>query len=177
MRERLPVIFSTTALLVAVLGVTPLGDAAYHAAVPRSSVGTLQLQRNAVKARQLAPNAVRSGHVLNGSLLVADFKPGQIPQGPKGDKGDTGSQGSPGLSGVQIVITNSVNNGAGGLKETTATCPSGKKVIGGGAQPVSSPAFYAAGFPVGDNAWKAIGSSTPGPAFSVRAFAICATTQ
>jgi hypothetical protein len=79
------------------------------------------------------------------------------------------------VSGLQIVISNSVNNNVGGLKETTATCPSGKKVVGGGAQPVSSPAFYAAGYPVGDNAFKAIGSSDPGPFFSVRAFAICAT--
>lgn len=178
MRERLPMIFSTTALLVAVLGVTPLGEAAYNAVVPRNSVGTLQLQRNAVKAAKIAPNAIRSGHVLNGSLLVEDFKAGQIPQGPKGDKGDTGSQGPSGLSGVQIVVANSVNNNAGGLKETTATCPSGKKVTGGGAQPVSSPAYYAAGYPVGDNAWKAIGYSPPNQGFfSVRAFAVCATTQ
>lgn len=63
----------------------------------------------------------------------------------------------------------------GGLKEKTATCPSGKKVVGGGAQPISSPAYYAAGYPVGDNAFHAIGSSPAGPAFSVRAFAFCAT--
>jgi hypothetical protein len=75
----------------------------------------------------------------------------------------------------QIVTSNSVSNNAGGLKEKTATCPSVKKVVGGGAQPISSPAYYAAGYPVGDNAFHAIGSSPAGPAFSVRAFAICAT--
>ena len=100
MRDRLPMIFSTTALLVAVLGVTPLGGAAYHAVVPRNSVGTLQLQRNAVKAAKIAPSAVRTGHVLDGTLLVQDFKPGQIPQGPKGDKGDKGDKGAPGATTV-----------------------------------------------------------------------------
>ena len=100
MRDRLPMIFSTTALLVAVLGVTPLGGAAYHAVVPRNSVGTLQLQRNAVKGAKIAPSAVRTGHVLDGTLLVQDFKPGQIPQGPKGDKGDKGDKGAPGATTV-----------------------------------------------------------------------------
>ena len=85
--SRLPIALSITALLVAVLGVTPFGEAAYNAVVPRNSVGTLQLQRNAVKAAKIAPNAVRTGHVLNGSLLVEDFKAGQIPQGPKRRQG------------------------------------------------------------------------------------------
>jgi hypothetical protein len=134
MRNRLPMIFSITALIIAVLGVTPLGEAAYNAVVPRNSVGTLQLKRNAVKARQLAPNSVRSAHVLNGSLLVTDFKPGQIPQGPKGDKGDKGDKGAmgdPGLSGVEVVAANDSVPAStyGGVK---ATCPSGKVPIGGG---------------------------------------------
>jgi hypothetical protein len=72
--------------------------------VPRSSVGTPQLKRNAVKAAKIAPNAVRAGHVLNGSLLTEDFKPGQIPQGPKGDKGDKGEKGDRGATGAQGPI-------------------------------------------------------------------------
>ena len=107
MRDRLPMIFSITALLVAILGVTPLGEAAYNAIVPRNSVGTLQLQRNAVKAAKIAPSAIRTGHVLDGTLLVADFKAGQIPQGPKGDKGDKGDRGAPGpTEGASSVDSN-----------------------------------------------------------------------
>ena len=60
----------------------------------RNSVGTLQLKRNAVTARKIAPNAVRGAHVLDGSLLATDFKGGQLPAGPKGDKGDKGAQGA-----------------------------------------------------------------------------------
>lgn len=129
MRDRLPLILSTAALLVAVLG-TPLGEAAYNAVVPKNSVGTAQLKRNAVNARQLAPNAVRSAHVLNGSLLAADFKEGQIPNGPKGDKGEKGDAGAPGLSGWELV-RKSVNVPANATSTAQAECPAGKTVIGG----------------------------------------------
>ena len=37
MRDRLPLILSTTALLVAVLGITPLGEAAYNAVAPATA--------------------------------------------------------------------------------------------------------------------------------------------
>src|SRR5262245_63485975 len=126
MPDRLPIILSTTALVVAVLGVTPLGDAAYNAVVPRNSVATAQLQRNAVKAAKIAPNAIRTGHVLDGTLLTADFKSGQIPQGPKGDKGDKGDKGAPGTSGYEIV-TATQNVVAGQSSNLTASCPAGKR--------------------------------------------------
>ena len=101
--------------------------------MPRNSVGTLQLQRNAVKPAKLAPNAVRTGHVLNGSLLAADFREGQIPQGPKGDKGDRGDRGATGpvgISGYEIVRV-STTVPANGSARAQAGCPSGKRVIGG----------------------------------------------
>jgi hypothetical protein len=125
MRDRLPMIVSITALIVAVLGVTPLGDAAYNAVVPRSSVGTLQLQRNAVTAAKIAPNAVRTAHVLNGSLLVEDFKTGQIPQGPNGDKGDKGDKGDPGATKVVVRYGNTD-------QVSVANCAAGERPTGGG---------------------------------------------
>lgn len=60
MRTHSSIIISITALLIAVFGSTPIGEAAWNQVVPRNSVGTIQIKRNAVKARQLAPNAVRS---------------------------------------------------------------------------------------------------------------------
>ena len=57
----------------------------------------------------------------------------QGPQGPKGDKGDKGDQGLPGLSGyeqVEKIQSFNLNNGQG--DHLTASCPNGKKVIGGG---------------------------------------------
>ena len=98
MSQKLSLAMSATALVLVVLAVTPLGAVAQNL-VPRNSVGPLQLKRNAVTPRKLAPNAVRTGHVLDGSLLVADFKPGQIPAGPKGDKGEKGDKGDKGDAG------------------------------------------------------------------------------
>jgi hypothetical protein len=80
------------ALLVA-LGGTSV--AAVAVAVPRNSVGTLQLKNNSVV----------SSKVRNGSLLRADFRAGQIPRGragargPQGPAGPTGAVGATGPTG------------------------------------------------------------------------------
>ncbi len=131
MRNRLSMAFSVAALLVAVLGATPLGKAAYNAVVPRNSVGTLQLQRNAVKAAKVAPNAIRTGHVLDGSLLAADFKVGQIPQGPKGDKGDKGEKGEPASTRAHEVFQLGTLDSTA-VKSVSVMCPAGEVALGGG---------------------------------------------
>ena len=117
MRNRWPVVFSITALIVAVLGATPVGEAALNA-LPRASVGPLQLKAN----------AVTSVKVKNGSLLRADFRAGQIPAGPAGP---AGAQGAPGTSGLQSVFTTSAINSTA-TRTLTAACPSGKTALGGG---------------------------------------------
>jgi hypothetical protein len=134
MANRLPLVLSAAALVIAVLGGTPLGKAAYEAALPRNSVGTLQLKRNAVTSSKLAPNTVRTGQVVDGSLLTQDFKPGQIPQGPKGDKGDRGPAGPVGLSGYEIVTASASVPGGTALFAIQPKCPAGKRVLGGTAK-------------------------------------------
>jgi hypothetical protein len=113
--------------------------------VPRASVGTPQLKRNAVTPQKIAPNAVRTGHVLNGPLLVADFKAGQIPQGPKGDKGDTGAAGAAGAPGVAGLETASATSAANAtdFKDLTVDCPSGRRVLGGGIRLTGADGFVA----------------------------------
>jgi hypothetical protein len=124
MSSRLALALSASALVVALLGSTPLGHA-IASQVPRNSVGPLQLKRNAVTARKLSPNAVRTAHVLDGTLLAADFKAGQIPAGPKGDAGP------PGVSERQIVLSQGDLN-SNPAKNRQAFCPEGKTAIGGG---------------------------------------------
>ena len=133
MSSRLALAMSASALVVALLGSTPLGHAV-ASQVPRNSVGPLQLKRNAVGPAKVAPNAIRTKHVLDGSLLTADFKPGQIPQGPKGDKGEKGDRGAPGPSGISAreVVTAMSTISSDTSRQVNATCPSGKQVIGGG---------------------------------------------
>jgi hypothetical protein len=68
-----------------------LGGVGYAATViPRNSVGPLQLKAN----------SVNSSKVLNGSLLKADFRRGQIPAGPRGPAGAIGPTGPAGPAGA-----------------------------------------------------------------------------
>jgi hypothetical protein len=69
-----------------------LGGTSYAAiAIPNNSVGNKQLKANAVDSKK----------VKNGTLLIADFKTGQLLPGAKGDKGDNGPAGLQGLQGLE----------------------------------------------------------------------------
>jgi hypothetical protein len=64
---RLSLALSLTALVVALLGATPLGNAAREAVLPRNSVGSEQVRDRSLRGR--------------------DFKQGQLPRGPAGPPG------------------------------------------------------------------------------------------
>jgi hypothetical protein len=101
-RERPALAISICALVVALLGGTPLGGAAVHLVIPRHSVGAAQLKNGSVGTAQLRNGAVTGAKVLQGSLVASDFAAGQLPggtPGPKGDKGDPGPKGDPGRKG------------------------------------------------------------------------------
>ena len=77
-----------------------LGGTSYAAvALPRGSVGTPQLRKN----------AVTTAKVKNGSLLAKDFRAGQLPAGPAGSPGpagpggSAGPVGSPGAAGRRVL--------------------------------------------------------------------------
>jgi hypothetical protein len=115
-------VIASIALLVALAGTS----VAAVSAIPRLSVGTAQLKNN----------AVTSSKVKNASLLRADFKRGQVPTGPTGARGPQGAPGAAGPAGIAalerkdaLTPANSVNS-----KTISAVCPTGKRVIGGGAR-------------------------------------------
>ena len=96
--RKTPIILSLTAVLAAVLGASPVGQAAKNVVLPNGSVGTPQLKTN----------AVTSAKVRNGSLTAADLRPGTLtggtqgppgPVGAKGEKGDLGAHGPTGATG------------------------------------------------------------------------------
>src|SRR5687767_8996533 len=77
--------------------------------------GTSQAQeavssaKRLITGKQIKNNAITSSKVKNGSLLVKDFKKGQLPKGAQGAKGDPGPagpqgpQGDPGPAGKDVT--------------------------------------------------------------------------
>jgi hypothetical protein len=119
--NRVALLVSVAALAVAVLGATPLGEAAQQLVLPANSVGP----------KQLRAGAVSSAKVLDGSLLARDFRRGQLPrgaQGPVGPAGPAGPAGAAGIVGLQFVGGESGFDSSS-PKTATATCPAGKRAI------------------------------------------------
>ncbi len=169
---------STLALVVA------MGGTSYAAiTLPTNSIGSKQIRRNAVS----------SSKVKDRSLLRKDFKVGELPAGPRGPagapgspgpKGDTGAPGArgdqgvagaPGVSGWERVQdTTGVVNGNRST-EVTIPCPSGKRVLGGGA--------YAPGltlmssYPGNDTSWTIEVRNTTASAAGFYYYAICGVVQ
>jgi hypothetical protein len=109
------------AMIVACLAlIVALGGVGYAAVkLPANSVGNAQLKNNAVTGAK----------VLNGSLLAADFKRGQIigkpgapgvpgPKGDAGPKGDQGPKGDTGPRGPSWGDVSGVGSGTGALPST-----------------------------------------------------------
>lgn len=125
MSQKLTTALSVSALTVAVLGWTPLGEAAKEAAFPVDSVGTPQLRANAVTspkirngsvtALDIQKRAITSVHVKPGSLVASNFKAGQLPAGPKGEKGERGANG--------VVSAFTKITGNAGTVQPLATAP------------------------------------------------------
>jgi hypothetical protein len=126
--SKTPTVIAVTALVVAALAATPIGQAAGRIVLGKNSVGTTQLKKN----------AVTSAKVKNGSLKAADFGAGQLPagpqgpQGPKGDTGDRGPQGDPGPSNGYVHPYSNTPVGidsAQGAVVTSINLPAGKYLV------------------------------------------------
>jgi len=85
-----------------------------------TSYAAIKLPANSVGTRQLRRGAVTAAKVKSHSLLLSDFKAGQIngggaqgPQGPQGPQGAPGRDGAPGHAGAPGVDGHTVLNGVG----------------------------------------------------------------
>ena len=152
------------ALVVAcvALAISLTGSAyAVATALPRNSVGPLQLKNN----------AVNSAKVKNASLRAVDFAPGQIPAGP---------QGPPGASGLQLISGSGASNSTS-PKSQQQDCPAGKRAVGGGGVITGSAAntFLSTSRPTDPGTgWIAIGREATGGnagSWAVQTWVICAT--
>ena len=120
MRQRLPLVLSAAALVVAVLGSTPVGGAA--GAALRDVV---PFARNAGAVGGIkASRSPRPGQLLP---LGADRK---CPAGvlPAGTQGPPGPQGPPGVAGLQLVLAESAYDSSS-PKAVQVTCPAGKRAL------------------------------------------------
>jgi hypothetical protein len=154
-----------------------MSGTAYAASLPRNSVGTAQLKKN----------AVTSAKVKDHSLLRKDFKAGQLPSGPQGPRGLTGAtgpQGTPGRNGATNVIIRTSpprDVAPGDTAGALVDCQGGEYAVGGGglagdiATLVSSVPMAAPGGtqPI---AWT-VGYRNDDPTLTdtVRAYAVCAS--
>ena len=194
--KRLP----SPAMLVACVALAvSLGGVSYAAGVlPKNSVGAAQLQKKAVTRAKLMKNAVTGVKVKNGSLSAADFKAGQLPAGPQGPKGDPGlpgprgDKGNPGAQGAQGDQGDPGVNGVSGYQEvtgpdktlsvgqaglSTANCPAGKRVVGGG---YDGAVFLALDedMPInGGSGWFVLAKNVDSVPGYFHAYAICATVD
>ena len=155
-------------------------------AVPRGSVGTPQLKDGAVTnakirngqvtSADLADGGVTSADVRNGALRRVDFRPGQLPHGPTGPQGPVGP---PGI-GAREQVASETPLTATGPKNLTVTCPTGKKVLGGGVE-ISGAGrnrvTVVENKPSGDNAWEgeAFEAVATSATWKLVVHAICAT--
>ena len=64
-----------------------------------TSYAALRLPRNSVGTAQLRANSVTSSKIRNHTLLIRDFRSGQIPRGPVGETGPAGPPGPAGPAG------------------------------------------------------------------------------
>ena len=164
--------------VMATIGVfIALGGASYAAvALPANSVGTKALKKSAVAASKIKTNAVSSAKVKDGSLQQGDFARGTLVQGPQGlqgPKGDPGAAGAPGISGYQRIEASGGVLNVGEQGSATASCPGGKKALGGG---VSSDAYLGIveSQAVTDTQWRVTARNLGPSASGFSAFAVCA---
>jgi len=163
-------------------------------AVALSGTGyaALKLPRNSVGTAQLKKDAVVSVKVKDGTLRAADFAPEEIPPGPpgeigpqgengeKGDKGATGPSGPSGLAGL-VRVSSSSPTDSEFTKSVPLTCAAGMRIVGGGAYITGAGRYdgvaLLTSYPETDNTWRAEAyesDATPST-WSLQAWALCAT--
>jgi hypothetical protein len=171
-------VVASVALSVALSGT---GYAAFK--LPKASVGTVHLKKN----------AVTSAKVKDRTLLGSDFAKGQIPAGPAGPAGPQGAQGTqgpvgpqgpagpPGAKGatsVQVRVSQQVSTTT--TAATIASCAPGETATGGGFSLSPFPAVnvdvvYSAPHASSAKAWQVGFRSTNGSLVSAQAWVMCAS--
>jgi hypothetical protein len=160
MTARLSLVLALTALVVAVLGPAAVGNAAReagaavvkralfadrarHARYARDAVHATRADRAgfakkagsaSTAANAGAVNGIQASRAPTPNMLLPLDASGKLPSsiGAVGPVGPMGPAGPVGVSGEQLVTADSSTN-SNTVKSQSVSCPSGKKVLGGGA--------------------------------------------
>jgi hypothetical protein len=140
------------------------------------------LSGGAIAASTLVPrNSVGSAQIINHSVKKVDLGT-PLPRGPRGAQGPQGAQGAPGAVGIATVGTATAPaasmcaNGGGACQVagSTATCPTGSVVVGGGYQSSSVDLVVSYSQRVTGTTYGVIGINYTAIAETISAQAICA---
>jgi hypothetical protein len=206
MKARLPLLLSLTALIVAVFAPQPIGTAAVQAgssvvkhALFADRARNAKFARLAVHADRAgrakradfarnagAVNTIRASRTPTPNMLLPLDANGKLPTsvgavgpaGPAGPAGKTGPAGPVGVS-AEVLVTSDSSTNSNTVKSRSVTCPSGKKVLGGGAavNTTSNSLAITRSSPSGDlTTWTAEAQETAAFAgnWKVTVYAVCA---
>ena len=168
--SRLPLILSATALVVALFGATPLGEAAG----PVASNAVPFAKRAGYAANSGAVNGIKAARRPAPGRLVPLDQNGKLPEAAIPAR-------APAFAGLEYVYGLG-DADANGTAVARATCPEGKKLIGGGYVPnLHLPEGYvamtASGPSVDKRTWvaKAMEVRPYNAVWEIEAWAVCAT--
>ncbi|HEX6701462.1 MAG TPA: hypothetical protein VF101_12100 [Gaiellaceae bacterium] len=207
MKGRLSLVVALAALVVAVLGPAAIGNAAReagavvvkhalfadrarHARFARDAVhatradraGVAKLARRATTAvNAAAVNGIQASRTPTPNMLLPLDANGKLPSsiGAVGPQGPAGPAGPVGVSGEQLVTADSATS-SNTVKSQSVSCPSGKKVLGGGGavNTTSNSLAITRSSPSSDlRTWTAEAQETAAFAgnWRVTVYAVCAT--
>ena len=129
---------NVTSLLALVFA---MGGTGYALTLPKNSVGSKQIRKNAVTGAKVKARTLRASDFARGQLPAgpsgAPGAPGAAglagPAGPAGAKGAQGVQGVPGVVGAVTVERSEFVLSDGNTSGASVLCPAGTRVIGGGS--------------------------------------------
>jgi hypothetical protein len=140
------------------------------------------IKANSIPKNRLTKRAIKSLHGARGAQGPQGPQGATGLQGPEGPQGAQGLQGIPGLAGYQIVRVDAIMAAADVGASHTATCPTGKVVIGGGAYDFNERLTIEQSYPSADGkswnaSWAGVNGETAGADSQVTVEAVCATVS
>ncbi|HEY4277394.1 MAG TPA: hypothetical protein VGM91_04180 [Conexibacter sp.] len=160
-----------------------VGTAAAGSAITGSDVKNSSLTGSDVKNSSLTGDDVKNASLTGSDIKDKSLKPDdfsgsvQGPPGLQGPAGPSGAQGPSGMQNATEVVGNTAFLPDGGVASSTAQCPPGMIVLGGGWDGVNAPPVAATvsyNKPYGGTSWGVIMVDNGGGGSTFRAVATCA---